>query len=94
VDLLGVVTVVSLLRNKVGPRVFRAVHWATYALWPVALAHSLGTGTDAGTLWFRVLAGTCTAAVLAALTWRTSRGYVERGRDRLPRVTDRKVAAR
>ena len=37
-DLLGVVTVVSLLRHRVGPRVFKTVHWATYALWPVALA--------------------------------------------------------
>lgn len=37
VDLLLVVTVVSLLRDRVGPRVFRAVHWATYAMWPIAL---------------------------------------------------------
>ena len=52
-DLLGVVTVVSLLRHRVGPRVFRTVHWATYALWPVALLHALGNGTDGGSTWFR-----------------------------------------
>ncbi len=48
VDLLLVVTVVSLLRDRVGPRVFRAVHWGTYALWPMALAHALGNGSDNG----------------------------------------------
>ncbi|MEZ5193340.1 MAG: hypothetical protein R2734_13110 [Nocardioides sp.] len=37
-DLLGVVTVVSLARHRVGPRLFRAVHYATYLPWPVALA--------------------------------------------------------
>lgn len=94
VDLLAVITVVSLLRARVGPRVFRAVHWATYALWPVALLHSLGTGTDAGTGWFRALAATCVAAVLAALTWRLSRGYAERGQVRVPRDASRRVTVR
>ena len=51
-----VITAVSLLRNRVGPRVFRAVHWLTYALWPVALLHGLGTGTDAGSLWMDAVA--------------------------------------
>jgi predicted ferric reductase len=94
VDLLAVITVVSLLRERVGPRVFRAVHWATYALWPVALVHSLGTGTDAGTLWFRALAATCVAAVAAAVTWRLSKGYAERGQVRVPRDVTRKVSVR
>ena len=59
VDLLAVITVVSLLRNTVGPRVFRAVHWLTYALWPVALLHALGNGTDAGSLWMDAVAVVC-----------------------------------
>ena len=32
VDLLGIITVVSLLRGRVQPRVFRSVRWATYLL--------------------------------------------------------------
>lgn len=47
VDLLAVITVVSLLRHRVGPRVFKAVHFGTYLLWPIALVHAIGTGTDA-----------------------------------------------
>ena len=37
VDLLVVVTGASLLRHRIGPRLFRAVHWGTYVLWPTAM---------------------------------------------------------
>jgi sulfoxide reductase heme-binding subunit YedZ len=89
VDVLLVVTVVSLLRERVGPRVFRAVHWTTYALWPMALVHALGNGSDNGTAWLRAVAGVCTAAVGVAIAWRVSEGYVERGRVRIPRSVPR-----
>ncbi len=84
-DLLVAIVATSLLRHRIGPRVFRAVHWATYAMWPVALLHGLGTGTDAGTPWFRAIALGCAAAVLGALAWRTSPSFVERGWRRAPR---------
>lgn len=86
VDVLLVVTAVSLLRDRVGPRVFRAVHWGTYLLWPVALVHALGTGTDAGTLWLRALAVTSGVAVAAAVGWRLLPSFAERGHRRLPRT--------
>ena len=89
VDLLAVITVVSLLRNVVGPRVFKAVHWATYALWPVALLHALGTGTDAGSRWMDAVAVVCSVSVAAAVAWRLLPSYAERGRARLPRVVTR-----
>lgn len=87
VDLLAVVTVVSLLRHRVGPKVFRTVHWATYALWPVALLHALGSGTDAATPWFRAIAVACIAAVTGAVGWRLAPSYAGRGWYRLPRRT-------
>ena len=34
------------------------------------MAHALGAGTDAGQLWMDAVAGTCTVAVVCALTWR------------------------
>lgn len=89
VDLLAVVTVVSLLRNTVGPRVFKAVHWLTYALWPVALLHALGNGTDAGSVWMKAVAVVCSVSVISAVTWRLLPSYAERGRDRVPRVLTR-----
>jgi len=63
----------------VGPKTFRAVHWATYALWPMALLHALGSGTDAGTTWFRGLAVVCAGAVVAAIGWRLAPSYAGRG---------------
>jgi predicted ferric reductase len=87
VDTLAVVTVVSLLRGRVGPRAFRVVHWATYALWPVALTHALGSGTDAGTLWLRAVAAVCVLAVAVAVGWRVAPSYAERGWSRHPRRT-------
>ena len=87
VDTLAVITVVSLLRHRLGPRAFRLVHWATYVLWPVALLHGLESGTDAGTAWFRALAVVCATAVVVAVGWRLSPSYAERGWARHPRRT-------
>ncbi len=86
-DLIGVVTVVSLLRQRVGPKVFKAVHWATYALWPTALLHALGSGTDAASLWFRAIAVVCVSAVVTAVGWRLAPSYEGRGWTRHARRT-------
>jgi len=45
-DLLIALTVTSLLRGRLGYRTWRWVHWTSYACWPTAVMHSLGTGTD------------------------------------------------
>lgn len=79
VDLLVAVAVTGLVRARIGARAFRAVHWAAYAAWPVALVHGLGLGSDAGTAWFRMLALGTVALVGAAAAWRWSAG----GRDRV-----------
>lgn len=94
VELLGIVTVVSLLRHRVGPRVFRAVHWLTYAFWPVALLHALGNGTDAATPWFRGVAVACIAAVGLAVGWRLAPSYAGRGWQRSARTTAGTAARR
>ncbi|AGB26807.1 putative ferric reductase (plasmid) [Mycobacterium sp. JS623] len=76
-DLLAVVIVTSLLRHRLGVRAFHTVHWATYALWPIAISHALGNGTDAGHTWFLVFAGCCTVTVCGALVWRLHTNYTE-----------------
>lgn len=77
-DLLIAVVVTSLLRHRIGRRTWRAVHWASYAMWPVALAHSIGDGTDGLSLWFLVVSIVCTVAVAGALCWRLSAHFTER----------------
>ncbi|MCV7174374.1 ferric reductase-like transmembrane domain-containing protein [Mycolicibacterium sphagni] len=76
-DMLLVVILTSLLRQRIGLRIFRAVHWATYALWPIALGHALGNGTDADRAWFLAFAGCCTLIVAVVLVWRLRANYTE-----------------
>lgn len=84
-DFLVLVVASSLLRHRLGPRVFRAVHWLTYALWPLALLHGLGIGTDAPKTWFTALAVGCAGAVAVVASWRLTPSFAERGRARIPR---------
>jgi DMSO/TMAO reductase YedYZ heme-binding membrane subunit len=72
-DLLLALTLTSLLRARVGYRTWRALHWLAYAAWPVALAHGLGTGSDARFGWMQALSLVCVLVVLAALAFRLSR---------------------
>src|SRR6516165_1176178 len=69
-DLMIAVFVTSLLRERMRPATWRAVHWLAYLSWRVALAHTFGMGTDAGEGWVIVLGVACTLAVAAALGWR------------------------
>lgn len=77
VDLLLAVTITALLRRRLGLRVFKAVHWLSYALWPVALAHTIGDGTDGVSGWMLLLAGGSVLVVLVAVAWRTTAGFIE-----------------
>jgi methionine sulfoxide reductase heme-binding subunit len=69
-DLLIALVATSLIRNRLGLRAWRWVHWAAYICWPVALAHGLGAGTDRGTLWVFVLTIACAGVVAGVATWR------------------------
>lgn len=66
VDLALVVVGTSLLRGRLPARWWRAVHRTSYALWPLAFAHGLGTGTDLGSGWALAPALGCAAAVAVA----------------------------
>ena len=82
VDVLVVIVLTSLLRQRLGVRAFRAIHWVTYALWPIALAHALGNGTDAYRVWFLAFAGCCVLTVGAAVAWRLRADFTEYARAR------------
>ena len=70
VDLLAAVAISSALRQRIAPSTWRGLHWLAYACWPVAMAHALGSGTDAARPWMIATAALCTLAVAVALTWR------------------------
>jgi len=81
-DMLLAVTVSSLLRRRLGFASWRAIHWLTYASWPIALLHSFGTGTDVKAGWLLALSIVCLLIVLAAVLARAISGRPEHLRAR------------
>lgn len=69
-DLMLALIATSLLRARIGRRTWRGVHWLSYAAWPVALAHSIGSSTDLQHGYLLWLGIVCAAAVLTAASWR------------------------
>ena len=66
-DLMIAIVVTSLLRERIGPRVWKAVHWFAYAMWPVALAHGIGAGSDRSAFWMLAIDTACVLAVIGVL---------------------------
>jgi hypothetical protein len=71
--LLGVAGT-SLLRDRVGARTWRIIHWAAYGSWPLALVHGLGTGSDSRAPWMVAVVSGCVAAVVVAVAERLRDG--------------------
>ncbi|GAA1448824.1 ferric reductase-like transmembrane domain-containing protein [Leifsonia poae] len=90
-DLVIAVVVTGLLRSRIGHRAFRFVHWFTYAMWPIAVLHGIGNGTNGLDRWFLVLAIGSTVIVGAAIIWRLSAGYLETSAARRSSVMERKA---
>jgi predicted ferric reductase len=74
-DLLIAVTVTSLLRQRLGLRLWRATHWLAYAMWPIAVVHALGTGSDVRLAWLQLVTALCGIAVVAAVVARIAIGW-------------------
>ena len=81
-DLLVAIAVTSLVRQRMGYRSWRAVHWLAYACWPVAVVHGLGTGTDTPSTWMLALTAACILAVLLAAATRSAAGWPSQWRVR------------
>jgi hypothetical protein len=74
-DLMLAVLITSLLRARFGYRTWRAVHWLSYACWPFAVAHGLGTGSDTKAAWMLVIVAGCVILMLAAVVTRAVVGW-------------------
>jgi predicted ferric reductase len=85
-DLLLAVMVTSLLRQRVGHRLWRAVHWLAYASWPIAIVHALGTGSDVRIAWLQLTCLFCGIVVVAAALARVAIGWPSHRRLRLGAV--------
>ena len=69
-DLMLTLAVTSMLRKRIGYRAWRLLHWGAYAIWPLALAHGLGSGSDARVGWMALLTYSCLALVAVAVAAR------------------------
>ncbi len=85
-DLFVALVVSSLLRPHINPRLWRALHWAAYACWPVAVVHGLGIGgADNRVGWVLATVVGCVVAVATALAWRVTSTNADReARRRVP----------
>jgi hypothetical protein len=83
VDLLLAVTISSMLRRWISHRAWRGLHWLAYLSWPLAVVHSLGTGTDPRMDWVLTLVVGCVAAVVVAGAWRLAVGWPSQSRVRI-----------
>src|SRR5256885_9712039 len=66
-ELLLAIVITSLVRGFLGHRAWRAIHWLTYAAWPVGVLHGLGTGKDTWSAWMLAITAACVAAGGACL---------------------------
>jgi sulfoxide reductase heme-binding subunit YedZ len=82
-------------RRRIGARLWRRAHRLTVVVYALAVAHTLGAGTDASTPWLRwwliVTAPPIAVLFLVRLTtpWRKRRGAPAPVARRVPRATTR-----
>ncbi len=82
-DIMVALVVTSLLRHRMSVGTWRLIHWAAYGAWPLAVLHTLGTGTDNTSSWLLSTTVVCVMAVAGAVVWRCSAGFVEHAATRI-----------
>ena len=74
-ELFVAILITSLVRHRLGWRAWQAVHLLAYVAWPVAVLHTIGTGTDTRAAWALLLDVVCVGAVAITLVWRLGIGW-------------------
>lgn len=74
-ELFVAIIVTSLLRARLSWRAWQAVHLLAYISWPVAVLHTIGTGSDTKSGWALLLDVACVGVVVITLVWRLSLGW-------------------
>jgi predicted ferric reductase len=70
IDLTAAVIVTSLLRDRLRPVVWRAVHWLSYVSYPVVVVHSMGASKDLRSGWLLTLTMATVFGVVTAIGYR------------------------
>lgn len=72
VDLVAAVIVTSLLRDRLAAPVWRAVHWLSYASYPLVVVHSITASKDLRSGWQLGLTMATVLAVVTAIGYRVT----------------------
>jgi sulfoxide reductase heme-binding subunit YedZ len=70
------------LRRRIGTRTWRRLHRLTPLIWMLAAVHTLGSGSDASSLWLRGVVLMPVGPIVYLLTVRTFAGRRRQGRRR------------
>ena len=68
--LFVLITASFWVRQRIGGRMWRRLHWLTYAIFGLATVHGLAAGTDSTQPWARDLYLGALGSVVAATAWR------------------------
>jgi predicted ferric reductase len=69
-ELLAAVAASNALRKRIAYARWRRIHYATFAVWGLALVHGLTAGSDARAPWLLWIDVVCVATVAGLATWR------------------------
>ena len=58
------------VRRRIGTKVWRKLHYTTFALWVLAAVHGLAAGSDSGTSWALSVYTVTIGLVVGLLGWR------------------------
>jgi predicted ferric reductase len=68
--LFAAITVSFRLRKRIGTRMWRRLHWLTFALFALATIHGVAAGTDTSQPWAHALYLGSLGSVVFATAWR------------------------
>jgi len=77
-DLIAALVITSLLRARIGRRLWRGVHWLAYAAYPVALLHSVTSAKDLRSGGLLAVTAGCALSVCAAICFRLAAARASR----------------
>jgi predicted ferric reductase len=69
-ELLVALAITNHFRTQLGHRLWRRAHYASFAVWGLALLHGVFAGSDTSAGWATALYVGATAAVAAGVVWR------------------------
>lgn len=72
-ELMALVTASFWVRKRIGSKVWRRLHWASFAAFLLAAVHGLTAGSDSDRPWALALYATTLGAVAGATAWRSFR---------------------